>query len=74
MPEESCNVPQSIRLVPVDRIVIVPETLLEGLRPLAVKLAEPLTHVAVELAVGAFLRTTLDDHVAQLNILTFGNL
>lgn len=58
----------------MDGVVVVAETLLKGLRPLAMQLAEALAHVAVKLAVGSLLRATLDDHVAELDVLTFGHL
>lgn len=72
--EEASNVAQSIGLVSMDGVVVSCEAARKRFRPLAMELAEALAHVAIELAVGSLLRTALDDHVAQLDILTFGDV
>lgn len=72
--KESSNVAKTIGFVPMDCVVIVAETRLKILRPVARQFAEALAHVAVEFAVSAFLRATLDNHVAQFDVLSFRNL
>jgi hypothetical protein len=66
--KEARNVAQPVRLVAVDRRVVVDEALLVRVGPDLVDLAEPFAHQAVELAKGPLLRATLDDHVAQLGL------
>ena len=41
MAEEAGDVPQSVRLKTVDRVVVVPETLVEGHRPCLVEFTKP---------------------------------
>lgn len=72
--EEARDVAEAVGLVSMDGVVVVAEALFEVVGPLAMELAEALAHVAVELAVGALLGAALYDHVAKLNVLTFGNL
>ena len=66
--KEARNVAQPVRLVPVDGVVVVPETLLVQPGPRPAQLAEPLADVAVEFRVGTLLRAALDHHVAHLDL------
>ena len=68
VPEEPSDVAQLVRLVSVNGVVILHECLLEALRPYAIKLAESFTYETVECVVRSLLRTTLDNHVAQLDL------
>lgn len=55
-------------------VVVVAEALFKVFRPLAVQLAQALSHIAVELAVRTLLRAAFHDHIAKLNVLPFRNL
>lgn len=62
MAEEASNVTQAVRLVAMNGIVILGERGLEEITPETVELCKPLSDQTIELRVGAFLRTALDDH------------
>lgn len=72
--KEPSNVSESIGLITMNGVVVVAKALFEVFGPFPMQFAEAFSHVAVEFAVGAFLGATLDDHVAQLDILAFGDL
>lgn len=58
----------------MDAFILVCEELAELFLVDLVKMAEPLTDVAVEGQVGAVLRATLDHHVAKFDLLARPNL
>lgn len=66
--EESTNVSQFVRLVPMDRVEVLGEGLLEIVRPDPVQFTKSLSDQSVEIVIGAFLRTTLDYHVAHFDL------
>jgi hypothetical protein len=66
--EEAADVPEPVRLVSVNGLVVVGKSELEGFAPDPVDLAEALADKAVERGVGSFLRATLDDHVGELDL------
>lgn len=66
--KESTDVTQFIGLVSMDCVVVPLERLLEVFSPNPVQFAEPFANETVELGVGSFLRTTLHDHVAHLDL------
>lgn len=68
MTEETRNIPQPVRLVSVDCLVVLAERLFEAVEPDAVDSAETLSNQTIEGRVRAFLRATLDDHLAELNL------
>jgi hypothetical protein len=68
VPEKAPDIAQLVGLVPVDRVVVFAKGFLETIGPDTIQLAEPFTDQAVKVGVGAFLRATLDNHVAQLNL------
>ncbi len=70
VPKEPSDVPQPIRFIPVDRVVIFPECSLEKLRPQSIQLREPLADQAVEFGIGSFLRAAFDDHRGEFWFLT----
>jgi hypothetical protein len=63
--EEPSNVPQAIRLVAVDSVVVFSERGLKQVRPETVNLGKAFSNQAIELGVCPFLRATLDDHGRQ---------
>lgn len=68
MTEESTNVPQFVRLVPMNRVEVLCKGFLEIVRPDPVQFAESLSDQSVEIVVGTFLRTTFDDHIAHFDL------
>lgn len=70
MSEESCNVPQAIRLIAVNSIVVIGERGLEQVSPEAVNLGKPLSNQTIELGVCPFLGATLNDHGRQFRLHT----
>lgn len=68
MSEEPCNVPQAIRLIPVDGVVVFSKRGLEQIGPEAVDLGESLSNQAKELGVCPFLRATLNNHRRQFGL------
>jgi hypothetical protein len=52
----------------VDGVVVFCKGFLEAVGPNAIQLAEALADEAVEIRVGSFLRATLNNHVAQLDL------
>jgi hypothetical protein len=70
MPEESRNIAQAIRFIPMYGGVVIPKGMLKAFSPNAVELAEALADQTVKSGVGAFLRATLYDHVRHFNLKT----
>jgi hypothetical protein len=68
MSKEACNVPQTVRLVAVNSVVVFGECGLEQVRPEAVNLSKPLSNQTIELGVCPFLGATLDDHRRQFRL------
>lgn len=60
--EEPSNVAQSIRLIPMDCVVVFGKSSFIQVGPQTVNLGEPFTNQSVELGVRTLLRATLDDH------------
>jgi hypothetical protein len=70
MSKEPCNVPQAVRLIAVDSVVVFGERGLKQVRPEPVNLGKPLSNQTIKLGVSAFLRATLDDHGRQFRLHT----
>lgn len=70
MTKESGNITQTVRFVAMNRGVVIPKRSLQAIGPNAVELAEPFTDMSIERRIRPFLRTTLDNHVDQFNLLT----
>lgn len=70
MSKEFGNVTESVGFVSVDRIVVCAEGFFEEFGPETVELCETLTDQAVEFAVCALLGAALDDHGAELQLLS----
>jgi hypothetical protein len=66
--EKPCDVPQAIRLVAVDSVVVLGECGLKQVRPETVNLGKPFSNQAVELGVCPFLGATLDNHGRQFRL------
>lgn len=60
--EEAGNVAKPIRLVPMDRVIVLGECSLKQVRPETIYLGKPFSNQSVELRVRALLRATLNDH------------
>lgn len=74
MPKKARNVAQAIRLVSMDGVEVGRKRFLKGFTPHPVEFAEPFSNKTVETGVGTLLRTTLDDHVAEFDLLAFLNV
>lgn len=66
MSKEPSDVAELVGLVSMDRVVVLLESVLEVVGPDSVEFTKPLSDETKELRVGSFLRTTFDNHVAQL--------
>lgn len=55
MTKESSDVPKSVRLVPMDRVVILGKGLLEEIGPQSVQFGEPFANQTIELGIGPLL-------------------
>lgn len=55
----------------MDGVEVGRKRFLKGFTPHSVEFAEPFPNKTVEAGVGTLLRTTLDDHVAELDFLAF---
>jgi len=68
MTEEPTDIPELVGLVSMYGVVVFLESFLKVVGPDSVELAKPLANQTVEVGIGSFLRATLDDHIAQLNL------
>lgn len=68
MTKEASNVAEAVRLVPVNRLVVLGKRLLEQVSPEAVQLGKPLADEAVELGIRPLLRAALNHHGRQLGL------
>ena len=66
--KETGNIAQSVRFVAMYCLVVGSKSRLEQVAPETVDLGEPLPDQAVELGVGAFLRTALNNHGRQFRL------
>lgn len=68
MTKETTDISEFVGLVSMDSFVVFPERLLEAVGPDSVQLAESFSDKTVKVGIGAFLRATFDNHVAQLDL------
>ena len=69
MAEETRNVTKAIGFVTVNRFVVLSEGLFEAIGPDTIQFAETFTDESIELGVRSLLRTTLDNHLDQFNLI-----
>jgi len=74
MTKESSNVAQTIRLVPMDGLIVLAERVLKQLGPKSVDLGEALANQTKELGVRLLLTTALHNHGRKLGLLAGGKL
>ena len=68
MSEEASDVTEPVCLVSMDCVEVGGVRLFEVFTPDTIELAESFANQAVERRIRAFLRATLDDHLAELNL------
>ena len=66
--EEPRDVPETVRFVSVDGLVVLTERLLEAIEPNTVQPAKAFSDEPVERRIRPLLRTTLYDHLAELDL------
>lgn len=66
--KETRNVTKTVRLVAMDRVVVIVECFLKALIPHSIKFAEALTDQAIEYRIRALLRAALDQHIDELDL------
>lgn len=68
MAEETGNVTEAVAFVSVNSAIIVPKRLFEAVIPDPIQLAKSFADETIERRIGSLLRTTLDNHVAELDL------
>lgn len=72
--EEASDIPQSVRLVPVDGVVVLCERLFKKIGPQAVELGKSFAEQAEELGICLLLGAALHDHRGEFVFLARGEL
>ena len=68
MSEQSGDVPQPVRFVTVDRVVVRPKGSFETIEPNTVQSAKALPNQTIEGGVRTFLGTTFNHHLHEFNL------